>query len=82
MPPKSKAGREFPLAFKAGSIVIKIYRDRKPSGDYFRLTYYLGGKRHRLNFNSLEAAKIEAAAKASQLARGDVDAIQLNGRTG
>jgi integrase len=80
MPPKSKAGREFPLAFKAGSIVIKVYRDRKPSGDYFRLTYYLGGKRHRLNFNSLEAARREAAAKAAQLARGDVDAVQLNGR--
>lgn len=80
MPPKSKDGREFPLAFKAGSIVIKIYRDRKPSGDYFRLTYYLGGKRHRLNFSSLEAARREAAAKAAQLARGDIDAAQLNGR--
>ena len=65
---------------KAGSSAVKIYRDRKRSSDYFRLVFYLGGKRHRLNFNSLDAAKKEAAAKAAQLARGDVDAVQLTGR--
>jgi hypothetical protein len=35
----------FPLAVKAGSTAVKIYRDRKPSGDYYRVVYYLGGKR-------------------------------------
>ena len=60
--------------------MLRIYRDRKRSGDYYRLVYYLGGKRHRLNFSSLEAARNEAAAKAAQLARGDVDAVQLTGR--
>jgi hypothetical protein len=44
---------------------VKIYRDRKRSGDYFRLVFYLSGKRHRLNFNFLDAAKKEAAAKAA-----------------
>ena len=78
MPSKTKS--EFPLTVRAGSTALKIYRDRKPSGDYFRLVYYLGGKRHRLNFKSLDAAKTEAAAKAAQLSRGDVDAAQLNGR--
>ena len=71
---------KFPISVKAGSTAVKIYRDRKRSRDYFRLVFYLGGKRNRLNFNSLEAAKKEAAAKAAQLARGDVDAIQLTGR--
>ena len=80
MSSKTKAEKQFPLTVKAGSTVVKIYRDRKRSGDYFRLVYYLGGKRHRLSFNSLDAAKTEAAAKAAQLARGDVDAVQLNGR--
>ena len=36
----------FPLTVKAGSTAVKIYRDSKPSGDYFRVVYHLGGKRH------------------------------------
>ena len=76
---KAKAD-SFPLTVKAGSSAVKIYRDRKPSGDYFKVTYYLGGKRHRLNFHEVDKAKAEAAAKAAQLARGDVDAVQLTGK--
>ena len=76
----SKPKSEFPLTVRAGSTALKIYRERKRSGDYFRLAFYLGGKRHRLNFSSLDAAKTEAAAKAAQFARGDVDAVQLTGR--
>jgi integrase len=72
--------QKFPIAVKAGSSIVKIYRDRKPAGDYFRVVYHLGGKRHRLNFPNLEAAKTEASAKAAQLARGDMDAVQLTGR--
>jgi hypothetical protein len=59
---------------------VKVYRDRKPAGDYFRVVYHLGGKRHRLHFNDLERARVEAQAKAAQLARGDVDAAQLTGK--
>jgi integrase len=76
---KAKA-HSFPLTVKAGSTAVKIYRDSKPSGDYFRVVYHLGGKRHRLNFHDLDKAKNEAAAKAAQLARGDVDAVQLTGK--
>ena len=75
-----QARKGVPLAVKTGSTVVKIYRDRKRSGNYFRLVHYLGGKRHRLNFHSLDDAKKEAAAKAAQLARGDVDSVQLTGR--
>lgn len=77
MSPKAES---FPLVVRAGSSVVKIYRDRKPSRDYFRVVYHLGGKRRRLNFRDLEHAKTEAQAKAAQLARGDVDAVQLTGR--
>jgi integrase len=49
-------------------------------GQYFRVTYHIGGKRHRLNFCNLDRAKSEAEAKAAQLSRGDVDAMQISGK--
>jgi integrase len=70
----------FPIVVKRGSSQVKIYRDRKPEGTYYRVAYHLGGKRHRLSFNDFEKAKDEAEAKASQLSRGDVDAVQFSGR--
>jgi integrase len=65
---------------KRGSSEVKIYRDRKPEGTYYRVVYYLGSKRHRLNFSDLREATEEAEAKASQLSRGDMDAVQLSGK--
>jgi integrase len=76
---KAKRHR-FPIVVKRGSSVVKIYRDRKPTGTYFRVAYHIGGKRHRLHFNDLEKATNEAEAKAAQLSRGDIDAVQLTGR--
>jgi len=68
----------FPIVVKRGSSVVKIYRDRKPENTYYRVTYYLGGKRYRLNFSDLQEATNEAEARASQLSRGEVDALQLS----
>jgi integrase len=76
---KAKRHR-FPIVVKRGSSVVKIYRDRKPTGTYYRVAYHIGGKRHRPHFNDLEKAIAEAEAKASQLSRGDIDAAQLTGR--
>ena len=76
---KAKRHR-FPIVVKRGSSVVKIYRDRKRTGTYYRVAYHIGGKRHRLHFNDLEKASSEAEAKASQLSRGDIDAAQLTGR--
>jgi integrase len=76
---KAKRHR-FPIVVKRGSSVVTIYRDRKPTGTYYRVAYHIGGKRYRLNFNDLEKATGEAEAKASQLSRGDVDAMQLSGK--
>ena len=70
----------FPLIVKRGSSTVKIYRDQKSSGTYYRVAYHIGGKRHRLNLNDLNKAILEAEAKASQLSRGDIDAAQLSGR--
>jgi integrase len=70
----------FPIIVKCGSSVVKIYRDRKPTGTYYRVAYHIGGKRHRLHHNALEKAIADAEAKAAQLSRGDVDAMQLSGR--
>ena len=76
---KAKRHR-FPMIVKRGSSVVKIYRDRKPTGTYYRVAYHIGGKRHRLHHNDLEKAIAEAEAKAAQLSRGDIDAVQLTGR--
>jgi integrase len=76
---KAKRHR-FPIVVKRGSSVVKIYRDRKPTGTYYRVAYHIGGRRHRPHFNDLERAIAEAEAKASQLSRGDVDAMQLSGK--
>ena len=70
----------FPIIVKRGSCAVKIYRDRKPTGTYYRVAYHIGGKRHRLHHNDLEKAIAEAEAKAAQLSRGDIDAVQLTGR--
>jgi len=72
--------RRFPIVVKRGSCSVKIYRDRKPTGTYYRVAYHIGGKRHRLHHNDLEKAIAEAEAKAAQLSRGDIDAVQLTGR--
>src|SRR5262249_22566879 len=69
----------FPIIIKRGSSVVKIYRDRKPAGTYYRVAYHIGGKRHRLNFVDLDTAKTEAEAQAAKLSRGDVDAMQISG---
>jgi len=70
----------FPIVVKRGSSVVKIYRDHKSTGTYYRVAYHIGGKRHRLHFNDLGKATSEAEAKAAQLSRGDVDAMQLSGK--
>src|SRR5439155_25586744 len=72
--------RRFPIVVKRGSCAVKIYRDRKSTGTYYRVAYHIGGKRHRLHHNDLEKAIAEAQAKTAQLTLGDIDAVQLTGR--
>ncbi|MEO6848094.1 MAG: hypothetical protein ABI443_10715 [Chthoniobacterales bacterium] len=79
MPKTSKKGK-YPYTLKKGSSIVKIYQEKKPSGIYFRVVYHIAGKRHRSNFTSAEDAHTEAIAKVAQLGRGDIDALQLNGK--
>jgi hypothetical protein len=44
VPTKNKSKEEFPIIVKAGSIAVKIYRDRKRSRDYFRLVFYFSAE--------------------------------------
>ena len=76
---KAKSDK-FPLSIRRGSATVKIYRERKPSGEYFRVSFYKGTDRHGLNFKDLNAARREAEAKAAQLSRGDIDAMAVTGR--
>ena len=76
---KAKRDR-FPLVIKRGSCAVKIYKDVKPQGTYYRVAYHIGGKRERLNFSDLGKAKLEAEAQAAKLSRGDVDAMQITGK--
>jgi Site-specific recombinase XerD len=82
----------FPIEVKRGSSSVKIYRDRKPEGIYYRVVYYTRetqrgedgkektvSKRHRLNFSDLQEATNEAEAKASWLSRLDGDALRFSG---
>jgi integrase len=68
----------FPIQVKRGSQIVKIYRDRKEQRTYYRVVFYLGGKRRRLNFSDLGEAQNEAEAKAAQLSRGDLHGLQLS----
>ena len=78
----------FPIVVKRGSSEVKIYRDRKSEGMYYRVVYYIKttvdgkevSKRHRLNFSDLQEATNQAEAKASWLSRLDGDALQFSGR--
>ncbi|MDP9099875.1 MAG: site-specific integrase [Verrucomicrobiota bacterium] len=70
----------FPIVIKRGSCSVKIYRDQKKTGTYYRVAYHIGGKRERLHFADLEKAKLEAESQAAKLSRGDVDAMQLTGK--
>jgi integrase len=72
--------KDFPITIKAGSSSVKIYRETKSNGEYFRVCYYAESKRQRLTFSSLEEAKTEARIKASLLSRGDTAALQLTGQ--
>jgi integrase len=76
---KAKRNR-FPIVIKRGSCTVKIYKDLKPQGTYYRVVYRVGGKRERLHFADLDKAKLEAEAQAAKLSRGDVDAMQLTGK--
>ena len=71
---------KFPLTIKSGSSSVKIYQDKSKGTPYYTVSFYIAGKRKKLNFSDIQKARREASAKAAQLARGDIEATQLNGK--
>jgi len=71
---------KFPLSIRHGAAMVKSYREKKASGNYFRVSFYTGSVRCGLNFADLDAAKTEAEAKAAQLSRGDLDPLPITGK--
>src|SRR5262249_18929429 len=70
----------FPIIVKRGSSVVKIYRDRKPTGTYYRVAYHIGGERQRLQFYGLLKGNKEAEAKTQPISRGGGGAKQMCGK--
>ena len=68
---------KFPLVVKRGSAVVRIYHNHTTRYDSYTLSYYADGVRNRPTFSSLEEARTEAEAKATELSRGDLDSATL-----
>ena len=83
------AKKQFPITTRAGATAIRIYRsplranpdDRKSkSYDSFLVVHYLGGKRIRTRFKSLDLAETEVDRIRTLLLNEDLAAFQLNGQ--
>jgi integrase len=70
----------FPHVLKRGSVVVKVYRVRRPARlgrlaqTLFTLSWYTGGKRKTMQFADVDAAVEEGRLKLDQLAAGKIDA--------
>ncbi len=70
---------EFRRGVKSGSASVKIIRYLSKGYTYFRLEWWLSGKRYTENYKDEAAATESAITKASQLSRGDIDVARLSG---
>ncbi|HZM05042.1 MAG TPA: site-specific integrase [Candidatus Saccharimonadales bacterium] len=78
--------QEFPIEIKRGSATVKIYEAKfaKAGREYvnYTLSYWHRGKRVRQAFASLQDAKDHAAARATELANGDLSILSLKAEDG
>jgi integrase len=68
---------EFPICIRSGSITVKIYRVENKGRTAFSISYFANGKRKMKMFSVLEKAVKEAKEKAGELARGELDVVEL-----
>ena len=77
---------EFPIEIKRGSASVRIYEAKflKAGHEYvnYTISYWHRGKRVRKAFASLEIAREQAAARASELANGDLSVLSLKAEDG
>src|SRR5687767_14930389 len=86
--------RQFPITIKAGSTPLKIYfaplkiKIPKNDGqalkykryDSFLVSYYRGGKRVRLRFNTLEDAQTKAQTIQTAILNEELSVLELTGK--
>ena len=73
----SKAG-EWPREIRAGSAVVRIFRQSRDTGEFFTVAHYMDGKRSRQMFSDETAAVDFAKRTASRIARGDRQALKVS----
>ncbi|MFM7816954.1 MAG: tyrosine-type recombinase/integrase [Verrucomicrobiota bacterium] len=74
-----KTSKSYPRIVRSGSARVRVRQYQNKGHTYYRVEWWLGGRRcteqHRTEADALR----EAQTKATQLARGDVDSAQLRG---
>ncbi len=90
----SKKRMSFPMEVQTGSVVVKIYRVRKKACRVtakdnsteenerfsFMVSFFADGKRRQKMFADFEEAHAEAKLKASKLAAGQLDAVEMSNK--
>ena len=74
-----KTSKSYPLIVRSGSARVRVRQYQNKGHTYYRVEWWLGGKRCTEQHRTEADAKREAQTKATQLARGDVDSAQLRG---
>jgi len=75
-----KASKKWPIAIKAGSVTVKIYRTVNRGRPMFTASYHEAGGRRLRQFADLADARREAKIIAGQLSAGQGAALELTGK--
>ena len=75
-----KASKKWPIAIKAGSVTVKIYRTVNRGRPMFTASYHEAGGRRLRQFADLADARREAKVIAEQLSAGQGAALELTGK--
>jgi len=67
----------FPIRIKSGSATVSIY-DRSDAYPYYRVSHYVGSRRHMTPFARLADARRQAREIAAQISAGEVSAIRMS----
>jgi integrase len=75
MAAKRKKKGEFPMKFSRGGTTVRV---TKLKSGYFRMAFYLGGKRRTEDYKDKVEAIARAKTKLENLQRGNIDAAQIS----
>ena len=74
-----KSSQSYPRIVRSGSARVRVRQYQNKGHTYYRIEWWLGGKRLTEQHRTESDAMAEAQMKVTQLARGDVDTAQLRG---